>query len=60
MRLTKEVLRPFLSRFIVVYLDDILMYSTDEESHLQHLRELFEVLRKQAIWEYGEVHVHVM
>lgn len=40
MRLMNEVLRPFLGRLIMVYLDDILVYSKDEESHLKHLREL--------------------
>ena len=45
MRLMNEVLRPFLGKFIVVYLDDILIYSRSERDHLVHLRELFVVLR---------------
>ena len=43
MRLMTEVLRPFLGEFIVVYLDDILVYSGSLELHLLHLRKLFEV-----------------
>lgn len=38
MWLMKEVLRPFLGKFVVVYSDDILVYSMSLEDHLQHLR----------------------
>ena len=50
MRLMNEVLRPFLGKFIVVYLDDILVYSKGITKHLGHLQQLFEVLRKQRLY----------
>ena len=50
MRLMNEVLRPFLGKFVVVYLDDILVYSVNKKDHLSHLRQLFEVLRKQQLF----------
>ena len=53
MRLMNEVLRPFLGKFVVVYLDDILIYSGTMSDHLEHLRKLFEVLRKQQL--YGKI-----
>jgi hypothetical protein len=50
MRLMNQVLRPFLCKFIVVYFDDILIYSPDEETHLRHLREVLIVLRKNHLY----------
>ena len=53
MRLMNEVLRPFLGKFVVVYLDDIMIYSVTVSEHHEHLRRLFEVLRKQQL--YGKL-----
>lgn len=50
MRLMTEVLKPFLGEFIIVYLDDIVVYSRSLELHTQHLRKLFEGLRKHQLY----------
>ena len=37
-RLVNSILRPYLDKFVSVYLDDIIIYSKSLEEHLEHLR----------------------
>ncbi|PKI43756.1 hypothetical protein CRG98_035862, partial [Punica granatum] len=48
--LMNMVLHSFLDRFVVVYLDDIVMYSRSLEDHVEHLRQVFEVLRENSLY----------
>ena len=48
--LINKVLQPFLDRFVVMYLDDIVVYSTTLEDHAQHLRQVFEILRDNELF----------
>ncbi|XP_039163085.1 uncharacterized protein LOC120290759 [Eucalyptus grandis] len=45
-----KVLHPFLDRFVVVYLDDIMVYSRTLEEHVEHLRQVFQVLRENELY----------
>ena len=45
MRLMNEVLRDFIGKFVIVYLDDILVLSQMEEEHLKHLKYVLERLQ---------------
>ena len=49
-RLMNHVLREFIGRFVVVYFDDILVYSRDLDDHLGHLRQVLLVLRKHTFF----------
>lgn len=46
MRLMDHALREVIGKFVVVYFDDILIYSESLHTHLQHLRHVFDILRE--------------
>ena len=51
---------------MIVFLDDILIYSAFEEEHLQHLKLVFELLRKHALYakeskcEFFQTKIHYL
>jgi hypothetical protein len=50
MRLMNHALRAFLGRFVVVYFDDILVYSKSLDEHIDHLHCVLTVLRKEKLY----------
>jgi hypothetical protein len=50
MRLINEVLRSFIGKFILVYFDDILIYSKSLDEHIEHLYPVFGALREACLF----------
>ena len=50
MDLINLVFRPYVDQFVVVFIDDILVYSKDQESHDTHLWVVLETLRKERLY----------
>jgi len=44
------VFKEFLDKFIIVFLDDILVYSKSEEEHEEHLRITLQILRENQLY----------
>ena len=44
-----EVLKEFLGKFFIVYIDDILIFSKTLEEHLMHIRKVFDKLREEKL-----------
>jgi len=64
--LMNEVLRPFLRRCVLVFFDDILIFSRPETEHLQHVRAVLSTLRhhglvlKRSKCSFGERRIHYL
>ena len=50
MDLMNRVFRPYVDQFVVVFIDDILVYSKDWKKHDTHLRVVLETLRKEQLY----------
>ena len=48
--LMNRVFRPYLNQFVVVFIDDILVYSRDEQEHEQHLNIILQTLREKNLY----------
>ncbi|GJT30862.1 putative reverse transcriptase domain-containing protein [Tanacetum coccineum] len=52
MDLMNRVCKPYLDKFIIVFIDDILIYSRNKEEHANHLRIILELLKKEKFLQH--------
>ena len=45
-----RIFRPYLDKFVIVFIDDILVYSKTEEEHADHLRTVLQILRDRKLY----------
>nr|GFB41855.1 putative reverse transcriptase domain-containing protein [Tanacetum cinerariifolium] len=50
MDLMNRVCKPHLDKFMIVFIDDILIYSKDEKEHEEHLKAILELLKKDELY----------
>ncbi|GKB59920.1 putative reverse transcriptase domain-containing protein [Tanacetum coccineum] len=50
MDLMNRVCRPYLDKFVIVFIDDILIYSKTQEEHVEHLRLVLGLLKKEKLY----------
>ncbi|XP_021763806.1 uncharacterized protein LOC110728472 [Chenopodium quinoa] len=50
MDLMHRIFRPYLDKFVVVFFDDILVYSSSKEDHEDHLRKVLQLLREHQLY----------
>ena len=57
MDLVNRVFEDFLNKFIIVFIDDILVYSKNKEEHAQHLRSVLQRLQTKKLYAKLEVRI---
>lgn len=50
MRTMTDTLKPFLGKFVVIYFDDILIFSHCVQDHLSHLQQVLDNLRQEQLY----------
>nr|GEV85175.1 reverse transcriptase domain-containing protein [Tanacetum cinerariifolium] len=48
--LMNQVCKPYLEKFIIMFIDDILIYSKSKEEHKEHLKLIMELLKKEELY----------
>ncbi|GJS81259.1 putative reverse transcriptase domain-containing protein [Tanacetum coccineum] len=54
MDLMNRVCKPYLDKFVIVFIDDILIYSKNKQEHEEHLKLILDLLKKEELREHEE------
>jgi hypothetical protein len=63
MRVMNDVFRPFIDDFVIVYLDDILIFSRTWEEHVKHVKHVLDILVREKLYvkmlkcEFGKTYL---
>jgi hypothetical protein len=61
MRVMNDVFMPFLDNFVIVYLDDILIFSETWDEHVRHVKQVLDTLQRENMYaklskcEFGKI-----
>ena len=50
MDLMNQIFKPYLDKFMVLFIDDILLYSRDKDEHTTHLKTVWQTLRVRQLY----------
>nr|GFB77932.1 hypothetical protein [Tanacetum cinerariifolium] len=50
MNLMNRVCKPYLDKFVIVFIDDILIYSKDKKEHGEYIKAILELLKKEELY----------
>ncbi|GJY83369.1 putative reverse transcriptase domain-containing protein [Tanacetum coccineum] len=50
MDLMNRVCKPYLDKFVIAFIDDILIYSKDKKEHEEHIKAILELLKKEKLY----------
>nr|GEV11625.1 putative reverse transcriptase domain-containing protein [Tanacetum cinerariifolium] len=60
MVLMNQVCKPYLDKFVIVFIDNILMYSPSKEEHEEHLKLILELLKKEECIHIDPVNIELI
>lgn len=50
MEYVNRIFHPYLHQFVVVFIEDILVYSSTDEDHVEHLRVVLQILQEKKLY----------
>ncbi|KAF9761705.1 Retrovirus-related Pol polyprotein from transposon 17.6 [Nosema granulosis] len=61
-----RVLRPYIGKFVMVYMDDIAIYSKTKEEHTRHIKQVLKIIEEDGLklnkekCEFGKKEIHIL